>query len=142
MLADISRRRHWHRDSSFKESVVIKPRHYGRPVRPASTASLQSKPSVEQANAPDDFVFGLDDASEEVTEVTDLTEQLSFRFGYPSEIFGKDILFKRIPQQPRQTKHKTSMVSSAKVPSEKHRQRKASAPPSPRRERDEPFKGL
>ncbi|KAJ8523557.1 hypothetical protein ON010_g17562 [Phytophthora cinnamomi] len=105
-LAETSKRRHRPLSTGirpFKESVVIKLRCERRLVRPASTvASLQSKSSVEQDNAPDDFVLGLDGTSEAEPEVMDLTGRDAgdgFRFGVPSEKFWKESLSKRFPLQ-------------------------------------------
>ncbi|KAE8916142.1 hypothetical protein PF003_g116 [Phytophthora fragariae] len=47
------------RVSPFENSVVIRPRREGHPIRPASTvASLQSLSNVEQENAPDEVFLG------------------------------------------------------------------------------------
>ncbi|KAG6592631.1 uncharacterized protein IUM83_12461 [Phytophthora cinnamomi] len=120
------------RDSPFKESVVIKPRRDGRPVRPASTvASLQSKSSVEKENAPDDFVLGLDGTSEpEVRDLTGRDAGDGFRFGKPSENFWRESLSKRFPQQQKPGKAKKPAAPPSKAPSKKRRQRKTSPPPT------------
>ncbi|KAJ8557030.1 hypothetical protein ON010_g8935 [Phytophthora cinnamomi] len=106
------------RNSPFKESVVINPRRDA---------------ALFQENTPDDFVLGIDGASEATTEATDLTGRDAgdnFRVEAPSENFWKESLSMRFPQQQKLAKAKKPTIPPAKAPSKKRRQRKISHPPS------------